>query len=376
MVRDLFPLGKVKGKAFCNRHKELKLLIGNIQNVKHTLLVAPRRYGKSSLAEKAIDQASIASIKANFHLCTSAEEVAELIKECVIQLIADQVGKLKAVYPRIEKYLKTLQPRLSFFKDKVSLELISDRKTNYGVVIQEALSMLDQLLAEKDKQAVVFFDEFQEITKISRDYKLEGAIRTAAQDCQQLAFIFSGSIRSLLLNMFEDEARPLYKLCRKIHLGRISASDYETHIQQFARTTWGKPMPDKALNRIFECSNRHPYYLNYLCDTLWQLANGVPTVNDVNQAWHQVLEEEWGDAMREIASLSMAQRRILKYIAGGVDVEQLTSRQASLQLKLAPSSISTAVNSLVERDYIERNQNNHYEILNPLLKEALLWSSL
>ena len=52
--RKYFPLGKAYGEAFCNRTEETRWLVGNLKNVKHSLLIAPRRYGKSSLAERAI----------------------------------------------------------------------------------------------------------------------------------------------------------------------------------------------------------------------------------------------------------------------------------------------------------------------------------
>ena len=53
-AREYFPLGKAYGEAFCNRTEESRQLLGNIQHAKHTFLVAPRRYGKSSLCENAI----------------------------------------------------------------------------------------------------------------------------------------------------------------------------------------------------------------------------------------------------------------------------------------------------------------------------------
>ena len=57
--RDFFPLGKAYGEAFCNREKEAEKLLGNIQNGKHTFLVAPRRYGKSSLCEKVLEKSAL-----------------------------------------------------------------------------------------------------------------------------------------------------------------------------------------------------------------------------------------------------------------------------------------------------------------------------
>ena len=371
MKRQLFPLGKAYGKAFCNRVEETKLLLGNIQSGKHTLLIAPRRYGKSSLAEKAIHESKLPSIKANFHLCTSEEEVTDLIKQSVIELIGISIGKVNTLLPLLQKFLKTLHPKISFYKDAATLELISDADENNAVIISETLLMLDKLLGEKNKRAVIFFDEFQEISNISKSFSIEGAIRTAAQELQNLSLVFSGSIRSLLLNMFEDEARPLYKLCRKIHLKRISEEDYAKHIQKIAKETWGGLLSDEALKQIFSSSNCHPYYINYLCDTLWQLSEKLPSAEGVRRAWKQVLVEEWSDAVREISGLPMVQRRLMKHIAK-VDGLDLMSRTTGWTLMLAASSISSALGALVEKDYIEQvDDGGYYQIINPLLRAAL-----
>ena len=95
------------------------------------------------------------------------------------------------------------------------LRLGPKKNINQSLVITEALLLIEKLLDENNKKAVIFFDEFQEIGKIAQTGNIEGAIRTAAQEMQNLSIIFSGSIRTLLIQMFNDEQRPLYKLCRK-----------------------------------------------------------------------------------------------------------------------------------------------------------------
>ena len=372
MNRNLFPLGKAYGQAFCNRVKETGLLVGNIKSGKHTLLIAPRRYGKSSLAEKAIELSKIPAETANFHLCTSEEEVAAFIKKICTDFIGHNIGKISALLPMIQSYLKTLTPRVSFFKDTATLELVSSGKENYAIAISETLLMLDKLLGEHNKRGVFFFDEFQEIAHIKQHGNIEGAIRTAAQEMQNLSIIFSGSIRSLLVSMFEDESRPLYKLCRKIHLDRISAEDYIAHIQSIAKETWGEHLASQSMTLILELSNRHPYYINYLCDSIWQLADSLPNEAMIQTAWKQVLTEEWSDAVREISLLPMTQRKILKHIAPLSVAQQLTSQNTARQLRLAASSIASALNALIEKDYLEFDaETDRYIIINPLLRALM-----
>lgn len=368
--RQLFPLGKAYGAAFCNREAETQQLIGNVNSGKHTLIIAPRRYGKSSLAEKALEKTKLPFIKINFHLATSEEEVAQLLLDHVIKLIGSALGQVEKLMASIKKYLSNLEPLLAFGNEIASLKLIPKKHDNYSVIIAEALLLLDHLLGEKNKKAVIFLDEFQEIDRISKQKGIEGAIRTAAQDMQNLSLIFSGSIRSLLLSMFEDENRPLYKLCRKIKLERIASVSYEKHIQSIAEKTWGQPLAPTSFDQIMQLSNRHPYYVNYLCDCIWDTCNKLPNLTDIEAAWKIVVMEEWSDALRELSDLPMGQRRLLKYIANH-DAQSLQSQETCNKLSMAASSIASAIAILVEKDYLEQDSDEGYHIINPLLLAVL-----
>lgn len=369
--RQLFPLGKAYGEAFCNRGEETNKLLGNIKHGKHTLIIAPRRYGKSSLAERAIERSKLPAVKINFHLCTSEEEISQLVLDSVIKLIGKSIGQVEKLMSSIKKYISNLEPLLSFGGEHAGLKLIPKNHQNLSVIISEALLLLEKLLKEKNKHAVIFLDEFQEIDRISKEKGIEGAFRTAAQETQNLSLIFSGSIRALLLSMFEDENRPLYKLCRKIKLERISSNDYEKHIQKIAIDTWNKKLAQQTFQKIMECSNRHPYYVNYLCDILWESCKSLPEPRDVNHAWENVIIEEWSDALRELSDLPIGQRRLLKYIANN-NVQYIQSQETAMSLTMPVSSIATALHTLIEKDYVEQEEKHGvYRIINPLLLAVL-----
>lgn len=368
--RKYFPLGKAYGEAFCNRVQETTWLVDNLLAIKHSLLIAPRRYGKSSLVERAIVQAKLPHVTANFHLCTTEQEVSDLITDSVAKAIGNILGPLEKMISSIKKYVTNLSPQLSIGSDTMRLQLSPKNQVNRSIVIFESLLLLDKLLHEKNKYAVLFFDEFQEIARIPHASNIEGAIRTAAQEMQNVTIIFSGSIRSLLLSMFDEENKPLYKLCRKLKLIRISVADYEKHLNKAAQRTWKKPFSEEAFMEIMNVTHRHPYYVNYLCDTLWQINKKLPTKANVISAWQQVVEEEWSDTLKEISLLSLAQRKVLKYIANQ-KAKNLTSHENSQALMVPPSTVTSALESLIERDYIEKDADGSYEIINPLLLIAL-----
>ncbi len=110
--RDYFPLGKAYGEAFCNRVEETKKLIGHIENGKHTFLVAPRRYGKSSICERVFETIHLPYGKLDFHMAINEKDVERIVINGVIDLIGKSIGSVEKLVNTVKKYAKKLKPKL------------------------------------------------------------------------------------------------------------------------------------------------------------------------------------------------------------------------------------------------------------------------
>ncbi len=367
--RHFFPLGKAYGQAFCNRVEEVKKLIGNIENGKHTFLVAPRRYGKSSLCEKAFEQINIPCSTLDFHLAVTDRDAERIIINGVIELIGKAIGSVEKLVRIIKKYAKKLRPKFGVGTGNFRLELDISLDNSPAENISEALLILEKLLQERHKQAVMLFDEFQEIGVIRDGRGMEGAIRHAAQETQNLSLIFSGSNPHLLKNMFEDERRPLYKLCRKLVLDRITEAHYKNHLNKAAKAMWGETIQDSVIKHILSISERHPYYVNYLCDVLWSECETLPERIHVDKAWNGVVEEERSDLLKDFLKLSENQRKLMIYIAtsGG---KNIFSAEAAKKMDVTASSISRALSTLIEQDCLEKIEDE-YRLVIPVYRKLL-----
>src|SRR3989338_3048567 len=104
-TRDYFPLGKAHGKAFCNRTEETKWLEENIKSCKHSLLIAPRRFGKSSLTDRACKKAGYPFITLNFNTCSDERDVDRLIRRGVSKLIGEAIGQVDKIARLIKQYV-------------------------------------------------------------------------------------------------------------------------------------------------------------------------------------------------------------------------------------------------------------------------------
>lgn len=331
------------------------------------LLMATRRYGKSSLALHALKLSAHPYVEIDFYMATNEKIIESYILNAVVELIGKALGSVDKLLTSIKRYVKDLKPTIDIGASVFKLELTSNAQSDPASNVKEALLLLENLLQEKNKYAVLLMDEFQTVGIIAKGQGIEGAIRHVAQKTKHLTLIFSGSNRKLLKTMFEDQTRPLYKLCWKITVNRIDMKHYQDHIQKAAKLTWNQNLNDEIVHKIIRLTERHPFYLNKLCDRLWTYyRDKPPIISAVDSTWSEIIDEEKSDAVKEISLLSLGQKIVLNQIAKGMN-RQLTSKKTMLELQMTSSSIIAAIEGLEEKDMIEKVAGQ-YQIINPVVR--------
>ena len=369
--RHYFPLGKAYGEAFCNREEETQVLEGNLQSGKHTFIAAPRRYGKSSLCHNAVKKTGLPVVEIDLHIATQAKEVSRQIINGIVKLIGQSIGNLEKSIQLIKNLFRSLTPRLSMEKSGFKLDFEIASNATPAEIIQESILVLESLLRQKQQKAILVVDEFQRVMEIAPDAGLEGGIRSAAQQTQWLAIIFSGSSRHMIESIFQDEGRPLYKLCRKIRLERISTDHYRQHLNKAAQAMWSQNLAQEPFDMIMHYTQRHPYYVNYLCDLVWsQNIKAQPTKQAISEAWEQLIEEERSDLLGEFYSLTETQKRVLIYLAH-YPGNNLYTGGAAQKMDVKPTSIPKALKSLQRKDLVEKDKQGSYCVINPAYSGVL-----
>lgn len=365
MPNEIFPQGLALGQNFCNRVTEQAHLLQNIQASRPTLLMSPRRYGKTSLVIHAMNRLALPF--------AGVDLFAELNENDIQNSMLTGIGKLLCLESTTHK---TIQLVTEFFSElnvtfryqgaEIELEL-NKSKISPAKTILAALKKLDALLAKKKKKVVLFFDEFQRVAEISESGTIEGAIRHIAQQSKTISFVFSGSNRRILEAMFYDSKKPLYKLCDRISLDRISREDYTPFMQNLAKIKWGKFLEEDVLDAIFFYSECHPYYLNVLCHKLW-LHKKIPAVNEVLSTWKKYVLEEKSNTLSEIDLLSKNQSKILIAIAKYGANLQPTSKDFLNVTHFSASSAAQSLDTLCKKDYLFLDKEGKYQLIDPLMK--------
>lgn len=372
MYENYFPRGIAIGEAFCNREIERKRLEKNIKTGQHTLLMSPRRYGKTSLVRYVINEINMPFGEADLFVAIDAKRIEQQVLTGIKMVFKAAGTSTDQTIRIIRDFFKTRDAKWVIGTQGVNLALVPSQESDPASNIMDALLALEDLLAKKKKRAVIFLDEIQEIGEVAEGKGIEGAIRHVAQETKYLCFVFSGSNRHLLGRMFYDKNRPLYKLCDRIIVERITQVDYAKHINKLSKKRWKSIWKESALTTLFELTECHPYYMNNLCLRLWDSTlQQPPTTEIIQTTWQAYVKEERADIMQELLSMPPGQRKILIELACGHSTG-LTSKEMLKKLNLSGSSVTEAMQLLEQKDYIE-SRDKGYFMVDPLIKSTLIF---
>ncbi len=369
-LESSFPKGIAEGPAFCNREQERARLIQNIKTAQHTLVISPRRYGKTSLIKYAMRESAIAFGQADIFVAIDAERIEQAIIAGVRAILHQIKSPIEQLMKMLTEYFQAMNSEWVVGIKSLNLYLSAPKNMKDPAQnIAAILLALETVLEKKHQKAVLFIDEIQEIGLIAEGRGIEGAIRSVAQQTKNLVFIFSGSQQHLLTEMFSHRSRPLYKLCDRITLDRISQDKYITHLNKNARLRFGHNLPAETLQAIFTKTEYHSFYMNALCRMLWRHCKTTPTPQDVETLWLEMIHEAKVDMIEEVSSLSFGQRKVLLVLAFN-PTAALTSKENLTALNLSSSTVVNSTQTLIKKDYIEKNTDG-YRIIDPLLKSAM-----
>ncbi|MCY3822156.1 MAG: hypothetical protein OXH52_22835 [Gammaproteobacteria bacterium] len=372
-TRELFPLGIAVGQAHCNRIVERQELSTNTRNGVHTWIWARRRIGKTSLIEQVLRdiEPGVVTTRLDLLVIHDARDFQSRLQSGVELLGARLAPRRSSSTAKLARAFAAWRPEFSFGVMGMNLKLAAPVRSGEGVA--EMLLALDAAAASYRRRAVLVLDEFQQLANLQggQSRSLEGAIRHAAEQANNVTFVFAGSQKHLLASMFENEDRPLYRICRKMTLDRIEAGDYRTFLDGAGRARWTQRISRTAVDRILTLTSRHPHYVNALCGSLWR-ADTPPDTDAVDAIWARLVEEESGLVSARVARLAASQRALLRAIAVSEEgVPHPTSHGFLAPLRLPVSTGVRARDALEREDLIQREADDRWRLVDPAMAACL-----
>jgi AAA+ ATPase superfamily predicted ATPase len=347
--------GYIAPKYFCDRLDETILLQKAIASKRNVTLISLRRMGKTGLL-KHVKQAlekennNIAVVYVDLMPTMNGSEMLNILSSALLRVKQEE----KNFFEKILALLATLRPSLTYdsLTGLPALELKAESPAEIQFGFEHLLKFISGI-----KQDIVFMlDEFQQITRYP-EKNIEQLLRTVIQTYPGIPFIFSGSSKHMLEPMFNEAGRPFYQSTELMYLDKIDAGEYREFILEKFDLAH-KKISNEAISKIFEWTRLHTFYVQYVCNLLFESDTQNIDKESVNIIFERVLTSYEPLFANYRNLLSGHQYRLLQAIAFENGIDKPTSGAFIQKNKLkSASSVTTSLKALTDKEMLVLSEN-------------------
>lgn len=356
-MAESFVYGKAVPEAnFIGREKESEMLKQNFSNGINTILISPRRWGKTSLVNhvcRHIDDKDIMIVKLDIFGCKSEYEFYNLLASSILQQTA---SKRELWMDEARDFLYRLSPKISISPEPNSEYSVSLGITPKTHTYQQVLSLAENVAVRKGKHLVICIDEFQQVGEWPDSRAIQGRLRSVWQLQEHVSYCLYGSKRHLMTSIFADKSMPFYQFGDIIWLKRIPTDVWTPYIiKQFSDA--GRSITAEMAQKICGTVANFSSYVQQLSRYLLQQTPSGETATEQGlvNATQQLLDINEMLFMQQIEPLSAYQMNFLRAVAAG-NHDGLSESSVRSEFNLgSPSNIVRLKKALTDRDlvYIE-----------------------
>lgn len=367
-MQNPFIFGKViTEEAFIDRKKDLKRLKDNITNHINTILISPRRWGKSSLVAKAGIEITAPDKHTRFcyldlfNIRTEEEFYVALASE----LVKSSFDRWEKWVDSSKKFFKQLTPRFTIGMDPMNDFRIAFDWEELRRNPDEILELPERLSEDKNIHIVLCIDEFQNLAFFGNPLEFQKKLRAHWQYHQLATYVIYGSKRHMMLELFRQPSMPFYKFGDLMLLERIEEKYWIDFIRkEFDKT--GKSIPDELAARISGLMENHPYFVQQLAHETWNLTQNSCDEKILDQALVLLFEKNTLLFLRDLDSLTNLQINFLKALAR--DVKQFSAHKVLNDFHLGTSGNVNRIKTALESKEIIDIVPDRIDFLDPLFK--------
>lgn len=359
-VRNPFIIGGyVSPEYFCDRKTESEELLNAILNTRNTAIISPRRMGKTGLIQHCFQ---FPEVKNDFYPFFIDIYSTGSLKEFVFMLGKEIFDTLK---PKGKKFIDNFFNVISSLRPAFKLDPFTGIPVfDIGIgEIQKPEYSLEQIfdyLESADKPCVVAIDEFQQIAKYP-EKNIEAILRTHIQKCHNTTFIFAGSHRRMMENIFFSPSRPFYQSISLVNLGPISSIEYQKFIIKHMKDG-EKTISNQLAGRAYDLFEGHTWYVQNIFHHLFaSMEKGEEcSLQMMEQCVRNMVNSLEPMFEGILTLLSERQKEMIYAIAKEGKAKEVTSSRFVRKHGLKSSStVQSALRQLLEKEFITK-ENDYY----------------
>ncbi len=347
-----FKYGKVvTGDNFINRKDDIRRIQNNIAAGINTILISPRRWGKSSLMKQMEFLNKDRHLRFAFIDFFNIRTEEDFLEKYSREIIRCSITRKEELLQSGKEFFQKITPSFSFGVDPINDFSVNFTWAEAYKSKDEIINLPETIAKKKGIKIVVCIDEFQNISRLDENIALEQELRSYWQYHENTTYCLYGSRKHMMLELFKQESRAFYRFGDLFLMEKIPEEHWiEYIVQNFAKA--GKSISMQLVTDMIGMTSNHPDYLQQICHNVW---NGTDTV-----ASEEILADSMDLVIRSNTlhyqdicdSLSNTQLNLLRAILAGET--KFTSTKAMQRYRLGtPRNVSKNKRILMEKDIVE-----------------------
>ena len=340
------------GDNFTDREKETEHLLLNFRHGINTVLISPRRWGKTSLVQKVCRLAQSDKLKVVYLDIFSCRSDRDFYDAFAAAVLKQTSSKLDEWLDNARLLLSRISPKISMSTDPMtdfSISLEMNPKSND---IDEILQLPEKIAQKKGYNIVICIDEFQQIAEFKDSKIFQKRLRTVWQLQKSVSYCLFGSKKHLMNELFEKKSLPFYKFGDAIYLPKIGTSDWVDYICSRFEAT-GKQISKDLAERICQIVDNHSSYVQQLAWLVWIHTDRKATEQDFEAAYQDIIDQNTPLFEKQTESLNTYQMNFLRAIIDGVHSEFTTQAIIHKYQLGSSANVSIVKRALVKKELIE-----------------------
>ena len=349
-----FVFGKIAdGEDFTDRVLDIEKLKNNFRGLVNTIIISPRRWGKTSLVNHALEQIrddkEYLVCKVDIFNCRTE---ALFYQTYVNAILKASYSKMDDFIAAAKKYVGSFGPKLTLSDCSMQYELalgvdFKDKQYSYD----EILDLPQKIALEKGKKFIVCIDEFQNVSSYDDSLGFQRKLRSHWQTHNRVGYCMFGSKRHILLDIFSNYEMPFYKFGDIMFLDKIDEEDWVKFIvSRFADT--GKKISEPVAFLITQKVDCHPYYVQQLSQLAWLRTKKSCDDSIVDDAFESLVGQLSLLFSNLVDSLTAKQISFLQAVAYGE--KNFSSREVLTKYQLGTSAnIKNLKKAMQDKDLID-----------------------
>ena len=357
------------GENFTDREAETKRLLTNFRHGVNTILISPRRWGKTSLVQKVCRLAQSDKLRVVYMDAFSCRSERDFCDAFASTVLKQTSTKAEEWLESVKLFLSRVSPKISLGPDpmtdfSISLEMNPKREE-----VDEILQLPEKIARKRGWRIVVCVDEFQQIAEFTDSKAFQKKLRSVWQLQESVSYCLFGSKKHLMNELFEKKSLPFYKFGDAIYLQKIGTADWVDYIRSRFEAT-GKRVSRELAEKICQRVDNHSSYVQQLAWLVWTHTEDEATERDFDNAWRDIVDQNTPLFEKQTESLTTYQMNFLRAVVDGVS-DEFTTQEVLRKYQLGTSANVSAVKRALEKKELIEVEKRQVVIPDPILKEWL-----